>query len=66
MHLGKEGLIESAVFRTFALKLGAALSSFVLLGMTTHLLGAAGRGTISLVVTTIGLSGLVNGFVGGA
>lgn len=58
--------MRSQVLGTFALKLASALASFALLALTTQFLGASGRGLITLVVTTVGLAGLVNGFVGGA
>ncbi len=58
--------MSSPILSTFSLKFASALASFALLGMTTHFLGASGRGVISIVVTSIGLVGMVSGFVGGA
>lgn len=58
--------MRAQVLGTFSLKLASAAASFALLTLTTQLLGASGRGVISIVVTSVALIGLVNGFVGGA
>lgn len=55
-----------SVLSTFSIKLASAITSFVLLILSTQFLGASGRGSITLIVTNIGLVTLANGFVGGA
>lgn len=53
------------ILNTFIVKIFSAASSFVLLILTTQYLGATGRGTISLIVASVGIITLINGFVGG-
>lgn len=58
--------MSSSVLSTFSLKLASALASFALLALTTHELGAHGRGVISILVATISIVVLLNGFIGGS
>ena len=53
------------VLSGFSLKLGAAIAAFVLVGITSNVLGPDGRGNISLLITTIMLANLLNSMVGG-
>jgi len=54
------------ILGTFLSKGFVALISLGTLLLTTHNLGAEGRGDISIITTMVGLMGLVNGFMGGA
>ena len=54
------------ILNTFGTRLITLALSFFLLILTTRYLGAYGRGMISLVVTSVGILVLLNGFVGGA
>jgi O-antigen/teichoic acid export membrane protein len=53
------------ILGTFFSKGFVAFISFGTLLLTTHNLGAQGRGDISIITTVVGLMGLVNGFMGG-
>lgn len=53
------------ILSTFIVKILSAAMSFVLLVLATQYLGASGRGTISLIVASVGIITLINGFVGG-
>jgi len=53
------------ILGTFLSKGFVALISFGTLLLTTHNMGAQGRGDISIITTVVGIMGLVNGFVGG-
>lgn len=53
------------IVSTFGTKLLSAVLSFVVIVFTTQYLGAAGRGTISILITSITIIFLINNFVGG-
>lgn len=54
------------IINTFLTRTLSSIFAFILLLFTTHLLGSSGRGVISIISSTIGISVLFNGFVGGA
>ncbi len=54
------------ILHTFVFKAATALISLSLLVVSSRYLGAEGRGLLSLVLTGIGIIGMLNGFMGGS
>lgn len=53
------------ILNTIGTKIASAVIALLILVLTTQVLGAAGRGLVSLIYSSIGIIGIFAGFVGG-